>query len=91
MTKTPAMIYEQNQRIQSAIWARTTKRAAVAHPETGGNWNLVHNWGNAKAKAIWVAHTVTTTRVYAIYDRLYARAMLADPYYVQHHDCPVAV
>lgn len=33
--------------------SRTTKLAAIADPRTGGNENLVHNWGNEAARQVW--------------------------------------
>ena len=32
---------------------RTMKLARAAHPATGGNECLVHNWGNDEARRIW--------------------------------------
>lgn len=74
MRKTPATIYAQQQRVSDMLWRRTTRKAAEADPETGGNMMLVNNWGNEAANAVWSAHWERSDRISKIADRLYNEA-----------------
>lgn len=88
--KTANDIYFQGKRLFERHHRLMTSRAAAAHPETGGQWNLVHNWGNDAARAVIAKAEARWNRIRPIEDRLYAKAMLRDPFYVAHPDCPAA-
>jgi hypothetical protein len=51
--KTSNQTYAQKNRLWKLHVNRTIKLAAIAHPETGGNWLMIHNWGNDQARAIY--------------------------------------
>lgn len=72
--KTTQQIYDQHSRIYRMLGARCQRLAANAHPETGGNVGLVHNWGNDAAKAIVADCDRIWSRVDKCYKRLYAEA-----------------
>lgn len=72
--KTAAQVYDQHQRIFRAYMARGTRKAAIAHPETGGNELLIHNWGNDAARAVWRETWAAYYRTDAAYKALYDAA-----------------
>ena len=63
-------IWEQHDRIWRKLWERTRELMRRAHPETGGCSLLVHNWGNAEAKAIEERAWIRWHKIEAIYERL---------------------
>lgn len=46
---------ERRHRAWRRFLTRTRRLAALADPRTGGNETLCHNWGNAQARAVWLA------------------------------------
>lgn len=68
--KTLEALYVQHNRIYNRLTERARKRAKAAHPETGGEPLLVHNWGNETAKAAWAQMSETAAKVQKAYDRL---------------------
>lgn len=77
--KTCGQVYDQHARIFSAMRRRATRRAAAADPRTGGNENLVHNWGNRAAQEVWEAHWRQVREMDCIYARRYDLAKMTDP------------
>lgn len=53
MSKTWIDVYDQQRRVWRQLQRRARRQAGVAHPETGGDRHLVHNWGNVEARQIW--------------------------------------
>ena len=53
LRKTATDIHLQRQRIFALNCRISMALAAKAHPATGGNKTLVHNWGNDAARAVW--------------------------------------
>jgi hypothetical protein len=72
--KTATQIYQQNERIYRKSCMLAVKQAKAADPSTGGNGLMVHNWGNAEAKAAWAKHEQRSHKTQAAFDRLYNAA-----------------
>lgn len=68
--KTIAELHEQSERITSRMWARAVHLARQADPLTSGESLLVHNWGNAAAKAAWATFDRRSSFVHQAYKRL---------------------
>ena len=90
MPKTIATLYDNKQRAFALFLRRTTKLAEQAHPETGGNQQLVLNWGNDAARAVWRRGWDRWRRYDAAYRRAYDLALhdehgpLFRPLWCQH-------
>jgi hypothetical protein len=72
--KTTGEIYEQYNRLSRRLYSQHQELARRAHPETGGNSLLVHNWGNEASKAAWEALTPRSRRLEQAFQRLYDAA-----------------
>ena len=72
--KTPGQIHEQRVRLFHKMVDLTTARAKRRHPATGGNHQLVHNWGNDEAKAIWHHSQRAWASISEAFDRAAAAA-----------------
>ena len=72
--KTTAQIYAQRQSIFSRAMRLADREAARVHPETGGSQHLVHNWGNAQAKAAVAYQWTRWRKIEVMAVRLYAAA-----------------
>ena len=62
--------YDQKNRLWTLCMDQGRRSAKKAHPETGGNPTLVHNWGNEAAKAAWERAWGRWYKIQAIYRNL---------------------
>ena len=69
--KTTDQLYYQKGRLFEALRRNTTAQAKKAHPETGGNEHLIHNWGNVESKTIWTTAWARWGKIAKIYKDLY--------------------
>jgi hypothetical protein len=46
-------VYQRRDQLFRRFMRRTTALAKAAHPATGGNECLCHNWGNEESRRIW--------------------------------------
>lgn len=72
---------ERRNRAWRIFQARQIKLGAKAHPATGGNPSLIHNWGNAEARRLqeqgwrrWRAISAAYDARYDVLVRLYGRS-----------------
>ena len=85
--KTASEIYRQHRHISARIFLVARMFAKRAHPETGGNDMLCHNWGNDESRMVWSRAYKRMDKARAIYQRMYSLAE-----HSQHHDakfCPL--
>lgn len=73
--KTSAQIRAQWKALMDAVWQRGMDAAKQAHPATNGTPILVHNWGNAEARAALGRAQRRTGRIQPAFERLHAHAM----------------
>ncbi len=64
---------QRRRELTDRSWALAQKQAAAVHPETGGNWLLVHNWGNDTAKRAWQRQVERSNRIYNATNAAYSR------------------
>ena len=90
-TKSSSMIYTQRERVFRTYTQRAQRLARAAHPDTNGEELLVHNWGNAAARAIWARAWESLRAISEAADRLYDLADHRDhhsatfrPLYCEH-------
>lgn len=74
MTKTTSQIYQMQTRMYRNLAERTRRLAARADPATGGNSLLIHNWGNAAARAVKAKADARWSHLSALLDRMYDEA-----------------
>lgn len=72
--KSASTIYDQKERLFRVAMRLASNAARRAHPETDGNENLVHNWGNEAARAVWEAAWKRVRRFDAAFERMYSEA-----------------
>lgn len=73
--KTTSEIYQQWERISAKINEAAREEAKKAHPDTGGNRTLVHNWGNLEARKAYEKANRRRVIFGRIFERLYFAAL----------------
>ena len=69
--KTLTEIYEQQTRIYNLLQNVTTSQIKKAHPDTGGNMLLAHNWGNESAQKILSIHQNRSSFLFKLFQKHY--------------------